>query len=255
MSSDIDKTKWNCKCNVISVDCFAGCSNLTQFDFSNIKRIEKRAFSESGLQKVCLPQNIECIIEGAFSRCKPLSSVKWNCKCDVIPTFCFFKCRKLTQFDFSRIKDIQGSAFFNSGLNEIYLPQIIENVSDSAFAYCSQLKKVVWNCECNEIPEQCFYDCSALKQFCFSNIKKLRKEAFACSGLTSVSLNKGTEVGKSCFAYCGNLEKVEWLSARSIKGDIFESCKNIKEIFISDNVKNIEASAFASSPNAEITFV
>ena len=70
-----------------------------------------------------------------------------------------------------------------------------------------------------------------------------------------MSLNKGTEVGKSCFAYCGNLEKVEWLSARSIKGDIFESCKNIKEIFISDNVKNIEASAFASSPNAEITFV
>ena len=32
-------------------------------------------------------------------------------------------------------------------------------------------------------------------------------------------------------------------------------CKNIKEIFISDNVKNIEVSAFAFSPNAEITFV
>ena len=168
---------------------------------------------------------------------------------------CFAECFALTQFDFSRIKDIQGSAFFNSGLNEIYLPQIIENVSDSAFAYCSQLKKVVWKCECNEIPEQCFYDCSALKQFCFSNIKKLRKEAFACSGLTSVSLNKGTEVGKSCFAYCGNLEKVEWLSARSIKGDIFESCKNIKEIFISDRVMDIAVDAFASSPNAEITFV
>ena len=37
----------------------------------------------------------------------------------------------------------------------------------------------------------------------------------------------------------------------------FESvnCKNIKEIYISDKVKNIEANAFESSPNAEITFV
>ena len=104
MCEKLQSVTWHCQCDVIPVDCFSGCSNLTQFDFSNIKRIEKRAFSESGLQKVCLPQNIECIIEGAFSRCKTLSSVKWNCKCDVIPTFCFYKCRNLTQFDFSKIK-------------------------------------------------------------------------------------------------------------------------------------------------------
>lgn len=246
---------WNSNSDKISDYCFSNCSALAQFDFSNIKELGLCSFSESGLQKIKLPQSIENVSVGSFAGCEQLKDVVWDCSCDKIPVDCFAECFALTQFDFSRIKDIQGSAFFNSGLNEIYLPQIIENVSDSAFAYCSQLKKVVWNCECNEIPEQCFYDCSALKQFCFSNIKKLRKEAFACSGLTSVSLNKGTEVGKSCFAYCGNLEKVEWLSARSIKGDIFESCKNIKEIFISDNVKNIEVSAFASSPNAEITFV
>ena len=51
------------------------------------------------------------------------------------------------------------------------------------------------------------------------------------------------------------LKKIEWLSGQNIEGKIFEGCKNIKEIFISDKVKNIEVSAFASSPNVEISFI
>ena len=51
------------------------------------------------------------------------------------------------------------------------------------------------------------------------------------------------------------MKKIEWLSDQNIEGDIFEECKNIKEIIISDNVMNIAVDAFASSPNAEITFV
>ena len=105
------------------------------------------------------------------------------------------------------------------------------------------------------MPELCFYGCSSLKQFDFSNLRKLKKEAFASSGLTSVELNKGTEVCKRCFANCENLKKVEWLSSRRIKGDIFKGCKNITEIFVSDKVKVIDETAFMASPNAEITFV
>lgn len=112
-----------------------------------------------------------------------------------------------------------------------------------------------WNCECKEIPTQCFRGDSSLHYFDFVNVKKLQTQSFERSGLKEVSLNKGIEVGKFCFALCDSLEKVEWLSGRAIKGSIFEGCKNIKEIFISDNVKSIEASAFASSPNAEIAFI
>ena len=41
----------------------------------------------------------------------------------------------------------------------------------------------------------------------------------------------------------------------SIKGRVFEECKNIKEIFISDRVMDIAVDAFSSSPNAEISFI
>ena len=102
---------------------------------------------------------------------------------------------------------------------------------------------------------QLFFRVFEINQLRFFGHKKIEQDAFWKSGLISVTLSKGTAVGQSCFAFCDSLAKVEWLSGRTIKGSIFEGCKNIKEIFISDKVKNIEASAFASSPNAEISFI
>ena len=101
----------------------------------------------------------------------------------------------------------------------------------------------------------CFFGCSNLMQFDFSGVKKIEARAFMGSGLTSVTLNKKNEVDQNCFAYCNDLEKIEWLSDRNIEKNIFAECKNIKEIFISDSVMDIAVDAFASSPNAEISFV
>ncbi len=255
MCEKLQSVTWHCQCDVIPVDCFSGCSNLTQFDFSNIKRIEKRAFSESGLQKVCLPQNIECISGWTFSKCKELRSVEWNCKCDVIPVFCFLRCSNLTQFDFSNIKRIDRAAFYESGLKEVCLPENIECIIEGAFSRCKTLSSVKWNCKCNVISVDCFAGCSNLTQFDFSNIKRIGAHAFEDSGLTSVRLSKETAVDQSGFACCNDLKKIEWLSGRSIEGDIFEECQNIKEIIISDNVMGIAVDAFASSPNAEISFI
>ena len=246
---------WNCKCNAIPDYCFYRCTKLKHFDFSAIKKVGQYAFRESGLQEVCLPKNIEILECGTFSRCNGLRSVTWNCKCDAISAHCFSECPNLTQFDFSSIKEIGRYAFWRSGLQEVSLPKNIVIISTGTFSRCNGLRTVTWNCKCNVIPSYCFYMCPNLTNFDFAGIKKIEQDAFGKSGLISVTLRKGTAVGQSCFAFCESLAKVEWLSARSIKGDIFKGCKNIKEIFISDKVKNIEASAFVSSPNAEITFV
>ena len=159
------------------------------------------------------------------------------------------------QFDFSDIKKVDRAAFYESGLKEVCLPENIEVVSEWAFFECKKLSSVIWNCKCNVIPVDCFARCSDLTQFDFSNIKKIEARAFRGSGLTSVTLNKGTAVDQNCFAQCNDLKKIEWLSDRSIEGDIFMGCKNIKEIFISDRVMDIAVDAFSSSPNAEISFI
>ena len=120
---------------------------------------------------------------------------------------------------------------------------------------CEKLQSVTWHCQCDVIPVDCFSGCSNLTQFDFSNIKRIEVRAFRDSGLTSVTLSKGTAFGQSCFAQCNGLKKIEWLSGQNIEGKIFEGCKNIKEILISDKVMNIAVGAFAAAPNAEISFV
>ena len=253
--SELHSVTWNCTCDVIPADCFVFCSNLTNFDFSGVKKIENHAFSRSGLQVACLPQNIECISEWTFGGCSELQSVTWYCTCDVIPASCFAFCSNLTNFDFSGVKKIENHAFSRSGLQVACLPQNIECISEWTFGGCSELRSVTWNCTCDVIPAYCFYMCPNLTNFDFTGIKKIEQDAFWKSGLISVTLSKGTAVYQNCFAFCESLTKVEWLSARNIEGNIFAGCKNIKEIFISDKVMNIAVDAFASSPNAEITFV
>ena len=217
--------------------------------------IGARAFRLTSIVDIRIGGNIRRIEDEAFSHCGKLISVKWNCKCNAIPAFCFYKCTNLKNFDFSGIEKIGIYAFGKSGLQEVFLPENIKNIEGGTFKECSGLRFVAWNCACDVIPAYCFSECPKLTNFDFAGIKKIEQDAFWESGLISVTLRKGTAVGQSCFAFCESLAKVEWLSARSIKGDIFKDCKNIKEIFISDKVKNIEASAFVSSPNAEITFV
>ena len=220
-----------------------------------VVEIKQEAFQSTSITDIKIGENIREIGIQAFYMCKKLKSVTWHCQCDVIPTNCFLGCSNLASFNFAGIKKIGTYAFYKSGLQEVCLTENIEVVSEWAFYGCEKLSSVIWNCKCDVIPTCCFSRCSNLTQFDFLNVKKIGAYAFDESGLTFVTLNKGTAVEQYCFARCNDLEKIEWLSGRAIKDSIFEGCKHIKEIFISDSVKNIEASAFASSPNAEITFV
>ena len=220
-----------------------------------VTAIGAKAFEFTSITDIKIGENIREIENAAFYKCEKLSSVTWNCKCNAIPAHCFSECPNLTQFDFSSIKEIGRYAFWRSGLQEVCLPKNIEILEEGTFSGCSKLQSVTWNCKCNAIPSYCFYMCPNLTNFDFAGIKKIEQDAFGKSGLISVTLNKETAVVQSCFAYCKSLTKVEWLSDRNIEGDIFMGCKNIKEICISDKVKNIEASAFVSSPDAEITFI
>ena len=220
-----------------------------------VVEIKPEAFQSTSITDIKIGENIREIGIQTFYMCKKLKSVTWNHKCDVIPVGCFFGCSNLMQFDFSGIKKIGGRAFYESGLQEVCLTGNTEVVSKKAFYGCEKLSSVIWNCKCDVIPTCCFSRCSNLTQFDFLNVKKIGAYAFDESGLTFVTLNKGTAVEQYCFARCNDLEKIEWLSDRNIEKNIFAECKNIKEIFISDSVMDIAVDAFVSSPNAEITFV
>ena len=224
---------WNTSCD-ISYSCFFDCPKLSKFDLSNVKKIGGRAFSESGIKKVELSENIEEVGWGAFFKCNKLKQVIWNSACEEIPLNCFTYCSSLIQFDFSKVKKIGRCAFEGSGLQELYLPPNVKEIKAVAFADCTALKQVTWDCDCNKVPTLCFANCFSLKHFDFNNIAEIGTEAFKKCKLHELFLPE-------------NIKNVLSLA--------FANCSELKEINISDKVESIATNAFRDCPNAEFNFV
>ena len=244
---------WNCKCNAIPDNCFYRCTELKKFDFTAIKRVGQYAFGESGLQEVYIPQNIEMIGIGAFNICSKLHSVTWNGTCDVIPTSCFYLCSNLKSFNFSAIKKVGQYAFRESGLQEVCLPKNIEILECGTFSRCNGLRSVTWNCKCDVIPADCFYECTNLKQFDFSGIEKIGKHAFEGSGLQEVNLPENINaVLVGAFERCGELQSATWShKCELIPSNCFEGCLKLTK-FNFANAKRIGQSAFRNSGLQEV---
>ena len=249
----LSSVTWNCKCNTIPDNCFYRCTELKKFDFTAIKRVGQYAFGESGLQEVYIPQNIEMIGIGAFNICSELHSVTWNGTCDVIPTSCFYLCSNLKSFNFSAIKKVGQYAFGESGLQEVCLPKNIEIIENEAFSGCSELHSVTWNCKCNAIPANCFYECVNLKVFDFSTIKEIGQYAFYKSGLQEVRLPKNIEsIYERAFGECSELQFVEWnCKCDAIPANCFSECSNLTS-FNFAGIKKIGSYAFWASGLQEV---
>ena len=180
MCNKLRSVTWSHKCDVIPVGCFFGCSNLMQFDFSGIKKIVGRAFYESGLQEVCLTGNTEVVSKKAFSCCKILRTVIWNCKCNVIPVECFVRCSNLTKFDFSSVKKIEAYAFWRSGLTSVTLSKKTA-VDQNCFACCNDLEKIEWLSDRN-IEKTIFAECKNIKEiFISDSVMDIAVDAFVSS--------------------------------------------------------------------------
>lgn len=247
---------WNDHCKTIPDRCFFGCVSLSTFDFSSVKIIGKWAFEESGLQEVNLPRNIQEVKDFAFSNCKSLKAFHWNAQTKNIPLCCFINCTSLSIFDFLSVESIHTDAFAESGLQEVNLPQNIQEVGEFAFRECKSLKAFHWNAQTKSIPQYCFYNCLSLSTFDFSSVESIHEGAFAGSGLQEANLPRNIQkVELFAFQDCKSLVKVEWLSDEPIEIYTFANCERLKEVNISDQVKNIEVNAFQGCPNAEFSFI
>ena len=151
-----------------------------QFDFSGVKKVRERAFSKSGLKEVCLSEDTEVVSRRAFYECKKLSSVIWNCKCNVIPVECFVRCSNLTKFDFSSVKKIEAYAFWRSGLTSVTLSKKTA-VDQNCFACCNDLEKIEWLSDRN-IEKTIFAECKNIKEiFISDSVMDIAVDAFVSS--------------------------------------------------------------------------
>ena len=122
------------------------------------------------------------------------------------------------------VKKIMSMGLF-SNLENVQLPESMEEIGVAAFHGCEKLERVIIPLNVKTIGMDAFYNCKNLKEIYIPNsVSTIESLAFAgCSGLKKVVLSSG-------------LKKIE--------KEAFSGCTSLKEIQIPDTVTKIEEAAF-----------
>ena len=109
----LEKVRFSRNLNELGGLVFNGCKNLKNLDLPNsLRSIGGGCFSETGVEYMVMPKNLE-----------------------VIPNDCFSECRKLKKVILNEnLKKIEERAFSGTALKEIIIPESVEKVNISAFS-------------------------------------------------------------------------------------------------------------------------
>lgn len=240
----------------IEDQAFFGCKKLKKVHLpKNLKRLCIKAFTDSGLESVDLPEHPDYVgsyvfansqlhqvtipanfplTMAMFDECKHLETITFEGTDIKVPGICFKLCENLKNIDLRNIKTIGKGGFLGcKSLDFDVLPKDIR-VNDSAFSGCGIKHITVENLNSIEGTEKVFYECC-----------QLTKAVIDVRGANIPQDVK--EIPKELFSHCNCLEKVLFTGITgkitSIGYGAFE-CTALKEFEIPENVKKIGKMAF-----------
>lgn len=120
----------------ISKSAFSG-AGLKDIDLSNIQSLGTKAFANTKLTQVFIPNSITEIPEGLFNGCKELTKVVLPSNIKTLPRFVFYDCNKLSTISIpSSVKSIGTSCFYNCvSLNALRIPNSVTSIESNAVFY------------------------------------------------------------------------------------------------------------------------
>ncbi len=173
---------------------FCNCSGITSIDISKITEIDSYAFAKTGLISITIPAAITSFGTRAFYS----SSL-----------------RTVTFASGSKLKYTGSSAFEDSDLSNISLPEGLKDINDNAFNGCQNLTTLI-------IP---------------STVENIGSYAFAYSGLTTIKIPSTVRWVKNAVCYgCKSLTTASVeiteanYSGNDIKQEAFYDCTNLKSV-------------------------
>ncbi len=198
---------------------------------------------------VIIPDTVELIDEDAFLKCTALSTVRFS----------------------KKLKEIRNSAFKNTSIERLVLPDSLtkvgwhvfegnkaliyaktpENLSaigNDMFSYCNNLKEVDIPDTVTDIGSSAFAKCTSLEYIKLpKSLKSIGALAFSlCENLKSVEIPYGTStIGMRTFQGCFALKNIKIPDTVTyISYRMFYCCENLEEINIPESVTSIGSSAF-----------
>ena len=236
--------------------CFDQCENMTEFVIegatdgtSQLKEIDSHAFLNcKKLASITLPNSVtylgddapNSIEGGVFEGCESFTSFTFpsSYASSNVSSFTFKFCKNLATINWNGYnpKRLNNSTFW--GCEKItwsQVPQSVEELGADCFAYCSSLTSVD-----------------------LKNIKKMDKEVFRNTPLTSVEWPAAiTEIPAGTFLTCTSLTSITgiasqpgaWDNITKIGEDAFNECKALTTIKLPNSLKTLDKQAFRSCWN------
>lgn len=220
----------------ISEYAFAKCSNLRYFlaSESGLVAISDRAFSESALNVMELPEGLESIGAYAFYKSNVVNveglipeSVK------SIGTYAFYKTKLWNDAEPNAVVYADNWVVgYKGSVTGVVLNSGTKGISDYAF-YQSSVTGVANLDKVTIIGRGAFYECADLGVISLANkLTRIEDYAFYKSGLLEITLRNELEyIGRSAFYACNNLTKIDMAKTKisSIGDYAFYRCEYLQE--------------------------
>ena len=200
-----------------------------------------------------VPETVTEIAPYAFAN-SSLSSVVLNENVHTIGKYAFMNAA-LTSIDFNgaSINRIEEGTFYGAKLADIYLPDSVTYIGDSAFARSTIATVAALNVE--ELGNSAFNGCANLRAMDLKAVTKMGNTVFAnCTSLKTARISAVTEMGYYTFRGASSLQTVTVAENATTIGQYTFADTPIIFVDLSNNtlLTSIETGAFCNARNLEL---
>lgn len=162
-----------------------------------------------------------------------------------------------------KVSEIVDIAFYNTGIESIFIPKSVTTIGKKAFWHCTELTTVGFdrNSSFTSLPTECFKDCTSLKNVTFGRIKYLESLVFGnCSALERIDLTNVLSIESTAFDGCTNLTDVVYQNTETeekatVSAQAFDNMESLETVMLGSSVEKVEAKAFANCVNLQTAYI
>ncbi len=251
--------------NYLWSSTFEGCSTLTDINLPDgLTGIGTSAFANCrSLTQATIPDTVKDIKSFAFFTCESLEYVELPRRLKTIGEKAFKNCTAMTEIELQGITTLGKAAFFNSGLEEVYVPGSVGKVDDYCFQKCANLYAVELGEGITETGASVWANDDNLAEvYLPSTLEKLGAFAFfRCPELYEVCFTGCSEgeaepqleaIGEKAFKHCSSLDELILPSGvTALPKEMCNYCASLVEVSGTENVTTFAANAFSNCPALE----